>query len=143
MRFIANIAVASALTFATLPVAAQNAITIDQDASFADASLRWTGATAGGYDARAAFKNVDGKLALCGVGIVTNIQLKAAVDNGLRGGTVKVNGKTVIKNFKFFAKAKRRNALERTKANCKVSNAPFPKRSDRIDFQYGNATFRN
>jgi len=134
---------AAVLSCAALPATAQDVISVDQDASFKDASLRWSGATAGGYDARAAFKNVNGKLALCGVGIVTNIQLSSAINAGLRGGTVKVNGKTVIKNFKFFAKAKRRNALEKTKANCKVSSAPFPTRSDKVSFSYGDATFRN
>lgn len=143
MKFLTCIAVAMALSCATLPANAQQVISVNQDASFKDASLRWNGANAGGYDARAAFKNVNGKLALCGVGIVTNVQLSSTINNGLRGGTVKVNGKTVIKNFRFFAKAKRRSALEKTKANCKVSSAPFPKRSDKVDFRYGNLTFRN
>lgn len=122
---------------------AETIISIPQDSDFQEANMRWTGATAKGYDARMAVKVIEGKLALCGVGVVTNIQVSSAIKNGLRGGYVKLNGKKVIKNFTFFAKARSLSALDSTKANCKVSNTPLPAKIDNLQVRYGDATFRN
>ena len=125
------------------PGSAQSIVSMPQDKDFFPANMRWNNATAKGYDASMALKVIDGKLALCGVGIVTNIQLNQAIKNGLRGGTVKINGKTVLKDFSFFAKAKNLKSLGKTKANCKSAGVPVPKKSDDLKIRYGNATFRN
>lgn len=126
-----------------LPVSAQSVFSVPQDKDFKPANMRWTGATAKGYDAFIAAKNIDGKLVLCGVGVVTNIQLNTAIARGLRGGTVKMNGKTVLKDFSFFAKAPSFGALRNTKANCKSTGAVIPRKIDSLQVRYGNATFRN
>ncbi|TDT74976.1 hypothetical protein BDE40_1699 [Litoreibacter halocynthiae] len=136
-------AVAFAVGLFALPASAQAVFTMPQDKDFQPANMRWSGATAKGYDAFMALKNIDGKLALCGVGVVTNIQLNSAIMRGLRGGTVKLNGKTVLKDFSFFAKAENVGALRKTKANCKSTGAVIPRKIDDLKVNYGKATFRN
>lgn len=128
---------------ATLPASAQQITQIAQDKDFQDANMRWTGATAKGYDGRIAVKVMGGNLVLCGVGVTTNIQLSSAITKGLRGGTVKLNGKTVLKDFSYFAKARNASDLKTAKANCKSTGVPVPKKIDSLQVRYGKATFRN
>lgn len=137
------LALAAVLLPCGFSAAAQSVFSIPQDEGFSPANLRWSGANAKGYDANIALKNIDGKLVLCGVGVVTNIQLNQAVGSALRGGTVKINGQTVLKNFSFFAKAKNAKALAGTPANCKSTGAAVPKQSDKLQINYGRGVFRN
>ncbi|MEM9582528.1 MAG: hypothetical protein AAGA08_05370 [Pseudomonadota bacterium] len=134
---------AACVAVLTTAAQAERVISVSQDGDFQPYNLRWNGAFAKGYDAQVALKNIGGKLAMCGVGVVTNIQLSSAVKSALRGGTVKVNGKTVIKDFSFFAKANSAGALKAAKANCKVTDVAVPKRTDKLDVRYGRAVFRN
>jgi hypothetical protein len=126
-----------------LPVTAQSVFSVPLDKDFQPANIRANGAIANGYDAYMALKNIDGKLALCGVGIVTNIQLNQVIKVSLRGGTVKMNGKTILKDFRFFAKARNLSALPKTNANCKSTGVAIPKNIENLDVRYGRATFRN
>jgi len=141
LKRLALIAVTTLLMAA--PVWAQGITQIAQDKDFQDANMRWTGATAKGYDGRIALKNQGGVLVLCGVGVVTNIQLNKAILAGLRGGTVRLNGKTVLKDFTFFAKAKDARSLRSATANCKSTGARIPRQIDDLKVLYGKATFRN
>ncbi|MEM6595206.1 MAG: hypothetical protein AAF672_10465 [Pseudomonadota bacterium] len=127
------------------PAVAQNKITrtIPVDSEFNDVSMRWNNATAGGYEALSRLIVVNGIVEMCGVGVSTNIQLTPAINKGLRGGTLKINGKTVVKNFSFFAKARSERALRKTPANCVSTGHPASQQIESIDFRYGNATFRN
>lgn len=126
-----------------MQASAQSISSIPQDDGFFPANMRWTGATAKGYDANIALKAVGGNVALCGVGIVTNIQLNSAINSGLRGGRVKVNGKTILKDFSFFAKAPNIKSLDKVKANCKLTSVTAIRKSDKVSIRYGKATFRN
>lgn len=123
---------------------AQNAVsrTVAVDSSFNDAGVSWTGATAGGYEARIALKNNGGRFEFCGVGVVTNIQLGSTVNTMLRDCTLNINGKTVLKNCRYFAKARSARALTKTKANCALTDMEVQE-IEFIDFQYGSGTFRN
>jgi hypothetical protein len=134
---------AVALCAVSFPVTAQSVFSIPQDGDFASANLRWSGAYANGYDANIALKNYDGRLVLCGVGVVTNIQLNQAVKTALRGGTIKINGRTVLKDFSFFAKASNAASLRGTHANCKSTGVAVPSSSDKLSMSYGKGTFRN
>lgn len=89
-----------------------------------------------------ALKALEGQIALCGVGVVTNSQLNSAVRNALRGGVLRLDGKPTIKNFTYFAKARSVSALDKTKANCKLSGISARKRVD-VDIKLGDGTFRN
>ncbi len=131
---------------AALPVsvAAQDTFQIPVDAKFFDANMRWTGANAGGYDAKMKLiVNKQGHLSLCGIGRVTNIQLSSAIKSGVRGGRLFVDGKPVIKGFGFFTKAKNAADLKKGNATCKSSGVKPPRSGDDIDIRYGKATFRN
>ncbi|MCY4336750.1 MAG: hypothetical protein OXC60_19010 [Litoreibacter sp.] len=127
------------------PALAQNKVTrqIPVDSEFNDVSMRWSGATPGGYKALSKLIVVNGVLELCGVGVSTNIQLNQAIAKGLRGGKLKFDGKTVVKNFSFFAKARSERALRKTPANCVSTGHPASKPVEFVDFSYGDATFRN
>ncbi|WP_299190742.1 hypothetical protein [uncultured Litoreibacter sp.] len=116
-------------------------VTVDED--FQSANLRWNNATAGGYDALVALKGDRGVIELCGVGVVTNIQLSSSIKNSLRGGTLKINGKTVVKDFSFFAKAKSARALKKANANCVSTGVKSSTKINDISLDYGDGTFRN
>ena len=116
-------------------------ISIPVDKDFERADIRWSGAHAGGYDSMIALKGIDGQIALCGVGIVTNSQLNTAVRSALRGGVLRLDGEPVIKNFLYFAKAPSTGALTKTKANCKLSGVSARKRVD-VDLKLGNGIGR-
>ncbi|WP_298359119.1 hypothetical protein [uncultured Litoreibacter sp.] len=137
------ILLATVLAAFSTPSIAQSVISIPQDGDFNDANMRWNGATAKGYDGRIALKNQGGNLAICGVGIVTNIQVSSAIKKSLRNATVKLNGKTVFKDFSYFAKAKSAGALKSTNANCKSTGVPVTQLNDTLSIRYGSATFRN
>ncbi len=122
--------------------AADKVVSIPVDSDFQSADMRWNNATAGGYDALVALKALDGQIALCGVGIVTNSQLNRAIRRALLGGVLKLNGKTVVKNFTYFAKARSVRALPKSKANCKLTGVNANKQVQ-IDFEYGDGTFVN
>lgn len=142
-RLLALALITTLATPITASAQAKKVVQIPQDGDFGSYNLRWNGAIGGGYDAQVALKNFNGKLAFCGVGIVTNSQLNSAIKTGLRGGTIKINGKTILKDFSFFAKAKSKSALKKTPANCAVTSAPIPSRLDDLSIRYGKATFRN
>ena len=135
---------ALALALGALPAMAQNKVSrsVPIDDSFNDADVRWTGATAGGYEAFIGLKNNGGMFEFCGAGVVTNIQLRASVNSMLRGCKLQINGKTVLKNCQYFARARSSNALPKTPANCALTNMKAQK-IETIDFQYGDGTFRN
>ncbi|MEM7470806.1 MAG: hypothetical protein AAF340_05585 [Pseudomonadota bacterium] len=132
-------------TALAVPAMAQNKVTrsIPVDDSFNDVSMRWNNATPGGYKALSKLIVIDGIVEMCGVGVSTNIQLNQAIKKGLRGGTLKFDGKTVVKNFTFFARAKSESRLRRTNANCVSTGHPASKPIENVSFNYGDATFRN
>ena len=68
---------------------------------FADGNFQWTNGKIG-YSYRINLIEYNGRLALCGVGIYRDAQLRPAVDNMLRGGKITVDGKVGLKNFRFF-----------------------------------------
>jgi hypothetical protein len=116
--------------------------TVAVDDNFMDGSVTWNGATAGGYEARIGLTVNNGVFELCGVGAVTNIQLRSSVNSMLRGCKLNINGKVVLKNCSYFSKARSKNAVPKTPAICARTNMKAQK-IDLIDFQYGDGTFRN
>ena len=112
------------------------------DDSFQQANARWNNATAGGYDALIALKANKGVFEFCGVGAVSNAQLATTIKGMLRGCRLTINGKVVLKNCSYFAKARSTSAVPKTKANCASTGMKVQQIKD-IDFRYGNMTFRN
>lgn len=135
---------AYAAVLLAFPAFGNDTFEIPVDGKFFDASMRWNNATAGGYDAKMKLVlDKRGNLALCGIGRMTNVQLAQAIRKGLRGGRLVVNGKTVIKGFTYFTKARKAAELTSGVATCKSSGVKPPRSADRIDISYGDATFRN
>jgi len=119
-----GVTLACGLLVGTAVIAADVTRKIPVDGDFQDVSMRWNGATPGGYDARVALKENGG-----------------FINNGLRGGRLKINNKTVLKNFRFFAKAK--GQVSNANANCVRTSHKSSVEIKSVDFKYGNATFRN
>ena len=114
------------------------------DGDFGDASMVWNGAMGKGYDARIKLiLDKNGNLALCGIGRMTKIQLSNPINRSLRGGTLKVKGKTVIKDFRYFTKARRKAELTSGTATCRSSGVKPPSDLNAIDISYGEGSFRN
>jgi hypothetical protein len=129
--------------FASTAIAKDKIRSIPIDKDFQAADMRWSGATPGGYLGRIALKNNRGILELCGVGAVTNIQLSNPIKTALKGGKLTLNGKVVLKDFSYFAKARNKKALKSAKANCRSTGAKVPKKINSLNIEYGRAVFRN
>lgn len=114
---------------------------IKVDSEFQNADITYNNAFAGGYEALIAIKAHKGYLELCGVGKVTNAQANVPIRKALLNGRLKVNNKVVLKNFTYFARAKR--SLKSTAANCARTSHKTSVKVNSIDFRYGSASFTN
>ncbi|WP_159808205.1 hypothetical protein [Litoreibacter roseus] len=117
--------------------------TVQVDEEFPSANLRWTGAHAGGYDMMWRPIMVDGKIEICAAGAYTNIQLRQAVRKSLKGGTVSMNDKVILKDLTFSASARTANRIRSTKANCVATGVTAPKKIDGFMLEFGPSVFRN
>lgn len=115
---------------------------IPVDSSFADAEFSWQGMP-GGYEYRIKLIDANGIIELCGVGVYTNAQLRQTVDRLLRGAQLKINGRTVIRGFRYFNRVNHPSQLNRAVANCKSTGVRVPRGEIDIDIDWPDGTFRN
>jgi hypothetical protein len=125
----------AALTAATLAVAAcgdsatsvQSGAVVGQmpvDESFIPWGIRWSGAGAGRYEARLRLVDIDGQIALCGVGWLSSGTYAKANRQSLRTKFVTYDGEEILRDFSFFARAGSEAALDGAMANCALTTMP-------------------
>lgn len=112
------------------------------DDSFAEGELGWQGLP-GGYEYRVKIIEVNGVLELCGVGAFTNMTARNAAVKMLRGAELKINGRTVLRNFFYFNKVNRASQLNRAMASCKSTGTRVPRGKIDIDVDWPDGSFRN
>lgn len=76
-----------------------------------------------------------GMIEVCGAGVFVNAQMRTATNSVLRKHWVKVNGKQIFSDFRFFNKVNRRRKLDKAIANCASTGVRAP--GKRFQYSYG------
>jgi len=140
-RRILGLAAAIAISFGSASaqdISRQVPVTDD----FGDGELSWQGLP-GGYEFRVRIIVVEGIVELCGVGAFTNAQVRSTATRMLRGAQLKLNGRTVLQDFRYFNTVARPNRLNTAVANCKSTGTRVPRGNVDVDVEWPNGTFRN
>ncbi len=80
-----------------------------------------------GYKFRMNMVVRNGIIEVCGVGIHTEARLREPIRQLMRGMALSMNGKVILRDFTFFAKAKSVRGLDSAVANCASTGAKLPK----------------
>ena len=132
------------LTFSCNAASAQEITRqIPVDGDFQPANIGFRGPVAGGYEGLIALKDNNGILELCGVGATTNAKTASHMRKVLRKGSLEVNGKTVLKNFVYFAKARSARSIRKTRANCRATSFRLNRKIESVSVNMGGGTFRD
>lgn len=108
---------------------------------FQEEEIKWNGAT-GGYSFLMHLTHNNGIIEVCGVGVYTNGQLRVPTTQILRTMHLKMNGKTILSDFRFFAKARSKRTLRSTLANCASSGVRIPSKPAKFEIDARGMTFR-
>lgn len=93
------------------------------DDSFVNWGSTWRAdAGRGGvYEARIKITEIDGMVALCGVGYLSNQRLRRANASARRGTFLTYDGQEILRDFSFFATVRSEEALDTATANCALT----------------------
>ena len=80
-----------------------------------------------GYKFKMRMIVVDGIIEICGVGVHRDAMLRRSATEYLRNPTLSMNGKVIMRDFRFFNTVKSVKALETAKANCASTGTRAPK----------------
>lgn len=128
MRFLAAAAFA---LLAALPARAED-IRVPFDADYWTIELNWN-VRDNSSTVYWTPMDVDGRLAICGIIQHHDASLMQFDRKVLRGSSVKVNGKVVLKGLQFFTAIGAGATLARAEATCKVLDAPIPPRGSEFE----------
>ncbi len=138
---ISRISVVAAMMLAlAAPVSAQNVTRqIPVDANFSEGTLGWN-QTGAKYEYRINIIVVNGVLEFCGVGASNDIYVRRGENMLLRGAKLKMNGRTILQDFSFFARARSINQLNRSNANCRSTGVAPPRGNVEWDIDWPSVT---
>ena len=115
---------------------------IPVDASFEEGAVEWQSAP-DSYKFWMKIAVYDGKIEVCGVGVFLNGQYRSATTQILRKRTLIMNGKPILKDFMFFARARNLRKLKTTAANCVSTGVPLPRKEPKFEWaQHGSGLYR-
>lgn len=103
------------------PAFAEN-FKVEIDKTFTQNTMTWN-SQRGELHLTHKFINKDGKLALCGAYAHSNGRVAMANLDALKSGYVKVNGKRVLRSFRYFTSLGVTEDLSAGVANCKTTRA--------------------
>jgi len=78
------------------------------------------------YEYRIKIIAANGVLEFCGAGAYTNAQVRQTIRRMLWGAELKMNGRTILEDFRFFSE-NRRQDLDSAQANCRSTGTPVPR----------------
>lgn len=139
--FLWTIGVCTALIAAPVTAAKYaKAGTVTVDRTFTDWGINWSGS--GQYLAKIKLIEINGKIVLCGAGVLTGGINSNFNNQALNSTFMTLNGQPIIKGFRFFANARSKKRLPSAKANCRYTTASAPlKKSDVIDIGSNKTKF--
>ncbi|MEL6954475.1 MAG: hypothetical protein AAFN09_06175 [Pseudomonadota bacterium] len=111
---------------------------IPVDGDFVESGLRNFGMP-DPYTMRVAFMGQEGRIVICGIGFVREARLRSNIRGMLRDAEVTVGGRVYPVDLTFFAQANSAREVETGMANCAITPAPIPTRSEDFDFNFGGA----
>ena len=112
------------------------------DGSFAELEIGWQSAPSS-YIYRMKIFNTDGKIEVCGVGVFRHGQYRSATTQILRKRVLEMNGKPILKDFMFFARAKSLRKLNSTPANCVNTGVAAPRKEPKFEWKVqGSGRYR-
>lgn len=111
-------------------------------AKFFEGKIRWDGTLGLGYTYRADVFEIGGQLVLCGSGAYGNAQVRMATRDILKKSELIVNGKTVLRDLRFFTKVARPKKILGSVSTCRATSIKtLPKNAD-IILNYGGGVYR-
>lgn len=81
---------------------------------------------------------LEGEIHLCGVGVYTDSQLRSIANRILRDSYMRIDGRKVVTNFRFFEKASSVAGLSSGSAACKSSGVVYQK-GKKYDIDFGGS----
>ena len=100
------------------PVIARKAV----DDSFVPWRIIWSGGGPGRYEARVALTDIDGRIAVCGVGWLSHATYARVNRSSMRSKFVTYDGNEILRDLSFFASVGSEEALDTATANCALTN---------------------
>lgn len=94
-------------------------------AEFHDGEIKARGQP-GGYEFLYNAVVLDGKIALCGVGVFTDIYTRSGEQAVLRTAEFQVNGTALFRDLSYFNRVRHAADLPRATAHCRVSSMAAP-----------------
>ncbi|WP_141246534.1 hypothetical protein [Actibacterium ureilyticum] len=101
--------------------------------------LNWRGGSGSkGALYRLAPFHENGKMLICGAVQYLDTGNYRQTRSVLRGATLTVNGRVVVKNFSFMNRIKKNEPLIGAQANCVATGADYPRKFDEFRVDYDN-----
>lgn len=98
----------------------------------------WRGLGGKGVLYRIAPVHDDGKMLICGAIQYLDTGNYAQTRSVLRGATLTVNGRVVVKNFRFMNRIGKKQSLVGAQANCVRTGADYPRKFEEFRVDYDN-----
>lgn len=131
-------ALATCMTAITAPASALSTdFQVEVTSTFFDGSIRAHGMP-DPYTMRFSFMDRGGRVAICGIGYISDQRLRSNIRRALRGAEVMVDGQVYPVDLTYFAQANTARAVTSGMANCAVTPAPIPTRNGDFDFRLGD-----
>jgi len=127
-----SVLAAAFVLLAALPARAED-LRIPLDADFASFPVVWNTTDR----SSTVYWNVvdyNGRLAVCGLIQHHDASLMQFDHKMLRGSTMKVNGKVVMKGMQFFTAIGAAGKPEKSQATCKLVDGPLPPKDSKFQF---------
>ena len=104
---------------------------------FKELDITWDGGEGKGYVYRMRIFDFDGVLAACGAGVYVKASNRSQTREIVQRAVLKMNDKSILKDFSYFTQVKRAEALGRAHAHCRSTGVATPRGDVKFDIDYG------